>query len=557
MFRFVFYYFKLIYNNCITKLNRMRFQRADFINKVSKQQDWDVIVIGGGATGLGTALDAALRGYRTLLVEQADFAKGTSSRSTKLVHGGVRYLAQGDIGMVYEALKERGLLFKNAPHLVKEQEFIIPCYNWASKYMYLIGLTVYDLLAGNRGFQHTKFLPAKKVNEAIPGLKQKGLLGGVRYSDGQFDDARLAINLAQTCAEHGGVLINYMKVTGLLKKGDKVCGIKAFDLEAQKEYQLNAKVVINATGVFVDEILQMDTPSTKPIVRPSQGVHVVLDRSFLNSDSALMIPKTSDGRVLFAVPWHGSLLVGTTDTPLNEHSLEPVALDKEIDFILNTAGQYLSKKPKRSDVLSVFAGLRPLAATGNNDGATKEISRSHKLIVNASGLITITGGKWTTYRKMAEDVVDKAIEVAKLPPVKCASKDVHIHGYTLAGHTGSIAVYGADADGINKLVAGNTAMGAALLDGYDVTVAEVVWAVRNEMARTIEDVLARRLRILFLDAKAAILMAPAVAGIISSELGYDEKWETAQVEKFTQLANSYLLEAFYPAAGKMRNKIAI
>lgn len=535
----------------------MVFRREDFINRIKKQQDWDVVVVGGGATGLGAALDAALRGYSTLLVEQADFAKGTSSRSTKLVHGGVRYLAQGDIGMVYEALKERGLLFKNAPHLVKEQEFIIPCYTWASKYMYLVGLTVYDLLAGNRGFQHTKFLSAQKVNQVIPGLKQKGLLGGVRYSDGQFDDARLAINLAQTCAENGGVLINYMKVTGLLKKGNKVCGIKAFDLEGQKEYTLNAKVVINATGVFVDEILQMDTPQTKPIVRPSQGVHVVLDKSFLNGDSALMIPKTSDGRVLFAVPWHGSLLVGTTDTPLNEHSMEPVALHKEIDFILNTAAQYLTKKPKRSDVLSVFAGLRPLAATGNDNGATKEISRSHKLIVNASGLITITGGKWTTYRKMAEDVIDKAIEVAQLNPVKCASKDTHIHGYVLTGTNNAMAVYGSDADGIRKLTAGNTAMGAVLLDGYDATVAEVVWAVRNEMARTIEDVLARRLRVLFLDAKAAILMAPAVASIISSELGYDERWETEQVDLFTQLANRYLLEAFYPGVEKKRNKIAI
>lgn len=539
------------------KLNSAKFQRGDFIKVIGRQADWDVIVIGGGATGLGSALDAALRGYKTLLVEQADFAKGTSSRSTKLVHGGVRYLAQGDIAMVYEALKERGLLFKNAPHLVKEQEFIIPCYGWLSKYKYLIGLTLYDLLAGNRGFQHTKFLSAKKVNEAIPGLKQQGLLGGVRYSDGQFDDARLAVNLAQTCAENGGVLINYMKVTGLLKKGDKVSGVKVFDMEGQKEYRLNAKVVINATGVFVDEILQMDTPATKPIVRPSQGVHLVFDKSFLNGNSALMIPETSDGRVLFAVPWHGSLLVGTTDTPLSEHSMEPVALEKEIDFILNTAAQYLTKKPGRSDVLSVFAGLRPLAATGNNTGATKEISRSHKLIVNASGLITITGGKWTTYRKMAEDVIDKAIEVAKLNPVKCASKEVHIHGYANTNGNDAPSVYGADAEEINRLAAGNAAMGAALLDGYDATVAEVVWAVRNEMARTVEDVLARRLRVLFLDARAAILMAPAVARIISSELGYDENWEAEQLDSFTKLANRYLLEPYYPNVEKKVNKVAI
>ena len=529
-----------------TKLNGMRFERDSFLQAIKSNTIWDVIVIGGGATGLGTALDAALRGYKTLLVEQADFAKGTSSRSTKLVHGGVRYLAQGDIALVYEALQERGLLFKNAPHLVKEQEFIIPCYGYKAKFMYLIGLKFYDLLAGNRGFNHSAFLSNKKVASAIPRLQMKNLLGGVRYSDGQFDDARLAINLAQTCAENNGVLINYMKVTGLLKTGDKVTGIKALDTESNNEYAINARVVINATGVFVDDILQMDTPLTKPIVRPSQGVHVVLDKSFLDGESALMIPKTDDGRVLFAVPWHGSLLLGTTDTPLNQHSLEPVALEKEIDFILNTASQYLTKKPTRADVLSVFAGLRPLAATGKETGTTKEISRSHKLIVNASGLITITGGKWTTYRKMAEDVIDKAIQVAGLPHVKCASKNVHIHGYVTNIQPGPLASYGADAAGIRKLAAEDAGLAVKLLDGYDIIKAEVLWVVRNEMARTIEDVLARRLRVLFLDAKAAILMAPEVAATIAAELGHDKNWELKQVKEFTELANRYLLQPFYP-----------
>jgi glycerol-3-phosphate dehydrogenase len=533
-----------------TKQNAMEFTRGKFIDAISTNDSWDVIVIGGGATGLGTALDAALRGYKTLLLEQADFAKGTSSRSTKLVHGGVRYLAQGDIGLVYEALKERGLLFKNAPHLVKEQEFIIPTYGLKSKYMYLIGLKLYDLLAGNRGFKHSAFMPAKKVLAAIPGLKSENLLGGVRYSDGQFDDARLAINLAQTCAESGGVLLNYMKVTGLLKDGSKVNGVKAVDTETGKLYLLNTKVVINATGVFVDDILQMDVPATKPMVRPSQGVHLVLNQSFLNGDSALMIPKTDDGRVLFAVPWHGSLLLGTTDTPLNEHSLEPVALDKEIDFILNTASRYLTKKPTRADVLSVFAGLRPLAATGNGTRATKEISRSHKLIVNESGLITITGGKWTTYRKMAEDVIDKAIEVAGLPPVKCASKERQIHGFTNNLAKDALAIYGADAECIKKIVAENAALGGPLLDGYAAIKAEVIWCVRNEMPRNVEDVLARRLRMLFLDARAAIRMAPAVASLMAGELGYDESWEQMQVTEFTKLANRYLLVPFYPDNNK-------
>lgn len=526
----------------------MNFKREAFVAALTANPTWDVIVIGGGATGLGAALDAALRGYKTLLVEQADFAKGTSSRSTKLVHGGVRYLAQGNIALVYEALKERGLLFKNAPHLVKEQEFIIPCYGWRAKWMYLMGLKFYDLLAGNRSFKHSAFLSAKQVLAAIPTLKRKGLIGGVRYSDGQFDDARLAINLAQSCAEHGGTLINYMKVTGLLKTAGKVTGVKTVDTETGLEYYINGRTIINATGVFVDEILQMDTPATKPIVRPSQGVHLVLDKSFLDGESALMIPKTSDGRVLFAVPWHGKLLLGTTDTPLNEYSLEPVALEKEIEFILATAGQYLTKKPERDDVLSVFAGLRPLAATGSGADKTKEISRGHKIIVNSSGLITITGGKWTTYRKMAEDVVDKAIEVAGLHPLKCLSKENHIHGHVAETEAGNLACYGADADGIRKIAAEEPGMQTLLFGGHPIIKAEVAWVVRNEMARTVEDVLARRLRVLFLDARVAILMAPVVAELMAREFGYSKEWEKRQVDEFTDLANRYLLTPFYPFA---------
>ncbi|MBE9661534.1 glycerol-3-phosphate dehydrogenase/oxidase [Mucilaginibacter myungsuensis] len=536
----------------------MKFERDAGMATLVDDVTWDVVVIGGGATGLGTAVDAALRGYKTLLVEQADFAKGTSSRSTKLVHGGVRYLAQGDIALVYEALKERGLLFKNAPHLVKEQEFIIPCYSWFSKLQYLAGLKFYDLLAGKGGFKHSAFLSADEVIAAIPTLDGKGLVGGVRYSDGQFDDARLAINLAQTCAEHGGTLINYMKVTGLLRTGKKVNGIKATDLETGREFSIKGRAIINATGVFVDEILRMDIPGGRPLVRPSQGVHLVLDKSFLNGESALMIPKTSDGRVLFAVPWHGSLLLGTTDTPLNEHSLEPVALEKEIDFILTTANQYLAKKPKRSDVLSVFAGLRPLAASNNGSGATKEISRSHKLIVSASGLITITGGKWTTYRKMAEDVVDKAIEIAGLQAQSCRSKTVNIHGYAINIAEGPLAVYGSDADGIQNIITDDPSMGDVLLKGHAVTKAEVLWSTRNEMARSVEDILARRLRVLFLDAKAAILMAPVVAGVMAAELGYSKEWEIEQVADFKTLANRYLLTPFYPEIDKnVTNRIAV
>ena len=525
-------------------MRRDGFDREQFIRELADGKSvWDMIVIGGGATGLGVALDAASRGYRTLLLEQADFAKGTSSRSTKLVHGGVRYLAQGDVKLVYEALYERGLLLQNAPHLVSVQPFVIPNYSWWNKMFYGIGLTIYDLMAGKYRFQKTSLLSRKAVEKLLPNIRKEGLKGGIIYYDGQFDDARLAVNIAQTCAEQGGVVLNYMKVSALLK-GDagKVTGVVAKDMESGREYRLQAKSVVNATGVFVNEVLQMDAPKQEPLVRPSQGVHVVLESSFLKGDTALMIPKTPDGRVLFAVPWHKHVLVGTTDTPLQEHSLEPTALEAEIDFILQTAGQYLAKKPTRQDVLSVFAGLRPLAAPTKDTDSTKEISRSHKLIVAPSGLITITGGKWTTYRKMAEDTVDKAIKVGGLPVRPCVTAALPIHGHTTDSRSaGELGIYGSDAAAIQALQVSVPEMGQQLHPGFPDTVAEVVWAVRHEMARTVEDVLARRMRILFLDAKAAIAMAPKVAAVMAAALGRDEAWQQQQLRDFLTLANQYLL----------------
>lgn len=530
-------------NEASFKAIEMKLDRNSAINKLEEQQTWDIIIIGGGATGLGTAVDAASRGYKTLLLEQDDFAKGTSSRSTKLVHGGVRYLAQGDISLVYEALHERSLLLKNAPHLVHDQEFIIPCYAWNTKYMYLLGLTFYDLLAGKNDFRKSTFLKKDAVIKAIPGLNPKGLIGGVSYSDGQFDDARLAINLAQTAAEHGGVLLNYAQVTGLTKQGDKISGLRFKDRESGKVYDLQASVVINATGVFVDEILKMDVPKGDPLVRPSQGAHVVLDQSFLQGNSALMIPKTSDGRVLFAVPWHGKVLVGTTDTPLNEHSSEPRPLEEEIEFILSTAGKYLSKAPTRADVLSAFAGLRPLAAPGKDTNKTKEISRSHKLIVSKSELITITGGKWTTYRKMAMDVVDKAIAMGKLKQAACVTRTTKIHGYHNGPVGAPLAVYGSDAAGIEALIAQKPDLGKRIHPAHPYTKAEVLWVIRNEMARTVEDVLARRIRILFLDAAAAAALAPMVAAILAEELNKDAAWIKQQTESFLSMTKDYLLQS--------------
>ena len=507
------------------------------------EKEWDIIIVGGGATGLGTALDAASRGYQTLLLEQADFAKGTSSRSTKLVHGGVRYLAQGNIGLVREALHERGLLLKNAPHLVKNISFIIPNYSWWERIFYGIGLGLYDLLSGKLSFGKTKHLSKKETLNRLPGIKPKGLYGGVVYHDGQFDDARLAVNLAQTCLEQGATVLNYFRVTGLTKNNQKkVSGVAATDIETGKTYQLKAKIVINATGVFVDDLLQMDSPGKKPLVRPSQGVHLVLDRSFMPSDDALMIPETEDGRVLFAVPWHDKLVIGTTDTPLDEHRLEPIALYSEVNFILNTAAEYLTKAPKRKDVLSVFAGLRPLAAPQDESSATKEISRSHKIIVSGSGLITVTGGKWTTYRKMGEDAIDKAIQIGNLNPVTCKTSELPIHG-SMQGVNWEdhLYVYGSDREKLLALTQENEDWGNQLHPQYDYLQAEAIWAVRYEMARTVEDILARRVRLLFLDAKAAMEAAPLTAKLMATEFGRDVQWQDEQVALFQKLAKGYLL----------------
>jgi len=514
------------------------------ILKLHPDKVWDILVIGGGASGLGAGLDAATRGYQTILLERSDFAKGTSSRSTKLVHGGVRYLAQGDISLVLEALQERGLLRQNAPHLVKNQAFIIPNYIWWDGPFYTVGMKVYDMMAGKLGLGPSEHISKEETLQAIPNLSEEDLTGGVIYYDGQFDDARLAVNLAQTMVENNGVALNYFEVTHLNKSGDgMISGVEAIDKETGQKFTIKAKVVINATGVFVDEILQMNEPGAKKIVKPSQGVHVILDKSFLQGDSAIMIPKTSDGRVLFAVPWHGKVVVGTTDTPVNDTSTEPRALEEEIDFILSTAAKYLKKDPTRKDVLSIFAGLRPLAAPDDDTSETKEISRGHKIIVSLSGLVTIVGGKWTTYRKMAEDTIDKASMIAGLDERKCVTRNMPVHGFVAnVDFNDHLYIYGSDRIQLQKLQDINPQWSEQLHPNLPFTGVEVIWAVRNEMARTLEDVLARRVRALFLDARASIEMCPEVAKLMAAELGYDETWIKNQIAEYISLAKGYMLE---------------
>lgn len=522
-------------------------KREEMIARIRQQGStpWDIIIIGGGATGAGVAVDAATRGYSTLLLEREDFAKATSSRSTKLVHGGVRYLEQGNVSLVMEALKERGLLRRNAPHLVHDLQFIVPNYSWWEAPFYGIGMKVYDLLAGKYGFGRSKILSKEETLEKIPTLRQDGLRGGVVYSDGQFDDSRLLISLMETAADNGAVVLNYAGVVELQKDADGfINGVTARDGETNERFTLQGKVVVNATGIFTDEIRKMADDKASVMVQPSQGIHLVLDKSFLRGDTAIMVPHTSDGRVLFAIPWHEHTVVGTTDTPIEKASYEPLPFEQEIEFVLETAGQYLSRPPKREDVLSVYVGIRPLVKAGGGDhGKTSSLSRDHTVHIDASGLLTIVGGKWTTYRHMAEDTVNHAITLGKLDEKDCVTRDLHVHGYDADyDKLGSMSVYGADAAKINALAQSSPELAVQLNPDLPYIAAEVVWAAREEMARSVEDVLARRTRALFLNAHAAIAMAPAVARLLAKELGRDQAWADAQLESFLELAAQYTLQ---------------
>lgn len=513
--------------------------RERMIEKLGSATEFDICIIGGGATGLGIAVDAASRGYKTVLLEKYDFAKGTSSRSTKLVHGGVRYLQQGNIKLVMEALKERGLLKKNAPHLVKNQSFIIPNYKWWETSFYGIGLKVYDWMAGSLGLGPSQFLNKEETLALAPNLDAEGLRGGVLYHDGQFDDARLAIHLAMTAADHGAIVLNYFSVDGLMKVNNSVVGVQATDTINKKTYEVKAKAVINATGVFSDTILKMDDADAEKMIAPSQGIHLVFDKEFLTSGTAIMIPKTDDGRVLFAVPWHNKIIVGTTDTPVNHTSEEPVALKEEIEFVMQHIKRYLSKDPSYADIKSVFAGLRPLVK--GNTKITAALSRDHHISVSGSELITITGGKWTTYRKMAEDVMEIALHKAGLPEIECKTKELHIHGYKeVTDYNSPLYYYGTDKEKILSLIENDKSLAELLHPSLPFIKAEITWAAQNELCMTVEDALSRRTRALLLDAKAAIESAPVVAQLIAKEIGKNESWIKEQINIFNSIAKNYL-----------------
>jgi glycerol-3-phosphate dehydrogenase len=502
---------------------------------------WDMAIVGGGATGVGIAVDAASRGYRVVLLEQSDFGKGTSSRSTKLIHGGVRYLQQGNVTLVMESLKERGILRQNAPHLVHDLAFVVPNYLWWEAPFYGIGMKVYDLLAGRYGFGPSAVLTREQVIEHIPTLEQEGLRGGVLYHDGQFDDSRLLVNLVQTAAEHGACLLNYAKVERLTRDQDGfVDGLVFRDMVSGRDHALGARCVVNAAGPFCDSVRRLDDPTAQPIIAPSQGVHVVLERSFLPGDAAIMVPRTEDGRVMFAIPWLDHALVGTTDTPVREATLEPKPMAAEVDFLLETAARYLSRPPTRHDVLSAFAGIRPLVRSAHVE-QTASLSREHTIEISRTGLITIAGGKWTTYRRMAQDCVDHAATLARLADRPCVTHELRIHGYhTDARQFGALSEYGSDAVALRSIADRTPDLARRLHDSLPMCGAQVVWAVREEMALTVDDVLARRTRALQLDARAAVDMAPEVAVLMAAELGEGEDWQREQVAQFERIAAGYV-----------------
>ena len=514
--------------------------RSQQIQQLKSTHHWDIIIIGGGATGLGAAVDAAARGYKTLLVEQYDFGKGTSSRSTKLIHGGVRYLQQGNIRLVRDALKERGLLLKNAPHLAHRLKLVLPSYRWYETLYYGLGLKVYNFLSGKLSLGKSEMMSIKRTQQYIKGLDGKRLSGGVAYYDGQFDDARLCITLALTAADVGGTVLNYAKVVNLIRENDKVRGVVIHDELNDETHEARGTVVVNATGVFVDDVLKMDDDGLEKAVSPSQGIHIVVDKKFFPGEQALFIPRTDDGRVLFAVPFHDKVIIGTTDTSVEQPTIEPIPKEEEVEFVISHFNRYVHTGLQRSDVKSVFAGLRPLIKIPGQK-KTAVLPRDHTIWESKGGMINISGGKWTTYRKMAQEVILKSHYAGGLAYTRCQTETMKLHGWIKKpDYDDPLHYYGSDAAAIRYLQ--HQGYSQTIHPNLHYTVAEVMWAVGNEMAMTVEDVLSRRTRALILDAKAAIEAAPLVADIMMKEMNKDEAWKEQQLKDFYKVAEGYLLK---------------
>ena len=516
------------------------FRRDAMLGALADTDRFDVAIVGGGATGLGCAVDAAARGYRTLLVERRDFGEGTSSRSTKLVHGGVRYLARGDVRLVREALRERGRLLENAPHVCHTRAFAVPAYSWWEKPYYGAGLFAYDALAASLGIGHTELLSADELLARVPTANPDGLDGGVLYYDGQFDDARLCVVLARTAADLGAVVLNHAACVGFETTGGRIDGVRVRDEETGEAQTVGARVVVNATGVWADKVRRLADASASPMLEPSRGAHVVLDKSFLPGETAVMVPKTDDGRVLFAIPWLGKTVVGTTDVPVDGPSYEPRPTGDEVDYILEHAGRYLSPAPTRDDVRAVWGGLRPLVSDPDADD-TAALSREHVVTVSDAGLVTVTGGKWTTYRVMAEDTIDHAADAAGLDPRPHDTASLPLHGWTAEADAlgpDPFARYGADAPALHALVAQRPDLGEPVHPALPtVTGAEIVYGATDEQARTVADALARRTRALFLDASASVEAAGTAARLMADALGHGDAWVAEQTAAVRALAS--------------------
>ena len=514
--------------------------RAYMLDRATQMRPWDIIVVGGGCTGLATALDASARGYRTLLIERGDFTSGTSSRSTKLIHGGVRYLRSGQTGLVYRGLRERHRLRRNAPHLIDTLPLIVPAYRWWERPWYAAGLKLYDALALGRSLGASRLLNRRACLDHVSTLQGRGLRGGVLFHDGLFDDTRLGWALIRTAANLGCVALNYAEAVGLVESRGMVRGVRVRDLVGGAEWIAHGAVVVNATGPFADTVLRMDESRPASAVVLARGAHIVVGRAFLPGRTAVLVPSTDDGRVLFAIPWHGHVLIGTTDVRVAAPSGEPVASDAEVDYLLDHAGRYLNRPIARGDILSAWAGLRALAAVGTEQN-TAALSRDHSVRVSQRGLVTVTGGKWTTCRKVAQDVVTVSAAVGNLSRAHSTTARMRLHGYSTRRHVGDPwKVYGADAPAIREMEVGDESLSRLMQPGLPYRLSQAAWAARSEMAVNVEDVLARRTRALFLNAQAASAAAPAVAGVMARELGHGEDWVAEQVRAFGALATRYL-----------------
>lgn len=494
--------------------------REDMLAQLREDVLWDVVVIGGGATGTGIAVDAASRGLKVVLLEAQDFSAGTSSRSTKLIHGGVRYMKNPrDWGLVREALKERRLLIQNAPHLVHSKPFILPCYKKWEREFYTVGLGIYAAMTyGGYGIGRTSSLSREETMSRLPGVKAEGLMGGVQFYDGQFDDARLAVALMRTAHDQGALTLNYMPVTGIEYRGGWIQSVTATDKETGEEFRIRTKMVFNAAGAWVDPIRRMVDPEASTLVQVSRGSHILLDKSFMPGETGMLIPKTRDGRVLFAIPWHEMLLVGTTDVEQREADFDPKVSDEEIDFMIETASGYLDKPITRADVKATFAGLRPLfnpQATGSA-GGTAKVSREHAVLPEFGNMITVTGGKWTAYRKMAEHAMTEATLRHLVAPRLCVTKTLPI----LNDETWDPAALEVEAERSDA--------------ADDKVVAYALYCREFEAARTAEDVLFRRLRLGQMNEARTNELLPKVRAAFAGEAEVEK--EVAAVVAATEAA---------------------